>query len=144
MWLMGKITRTEPGERIPGVYGVENDVEYVYCDKCGSFSIEMKRRPRSSAHSLFAALGILISVSAAILILVGAILTHTWLLACLLIVPGFLALAAASPRSLLKCRRCGNESISDANVLHYPLDDRTIFDVPDSLIMARVVETRVL
>jgi hypothetical protein len=38
---MAKITVLKPGDRIPGVYSVERVFEYVICDLCNSFSIEI-------------------------------------------------------------------------------------------------------
>ena len=134
---MGKVIIIEPGEHIPGVYAIEIDVEYTYCDTCGSFSIEMKYHLRTPLETFASRIWIWISLFAIGWLVIAVLLTKSWFISCLVGIVGLILGLIGSPKSYLKCRKCGNEQITNENTRHFRGDDRSIIDVSDDLVIKR-------
>jgi hypothetical protein len=138
---MGKVRMTEPGDRIPGVYAVENVLDYTYCDKCGSFDIGIEHHEiRPATRILTVAIGLF---AVAGVFSVAVVFAFYWSSICLLGMIGLIALLILKPRKFLKCRKCGNEHITNSNVLRLQADDRSKLDVPEPVILKHPVETRI-
>lgn len=141
---MGKVIMVEPGGRIPGVYAIENNVEYTYCDRCGSFSIEIRSsHPQSKLESFLVKLGLWLIVASIIWFFAALAFKPSWIPGCFIGLVGIAAHVLGTPHTFLKCRKCGNEHISDANALQYKADDNSVLDVPDSEIIKRHINTTV-
>ena len=122
---MGKVTLTEPGSPIPGVYSVENVFEYTFCDKCGSFSIEQKTRPLSPILKSIRVIILILAVTATI---GAAIITKVWTVSCIIGVIGLLIFMLISPKSYLQCRKCGNETITDSPIIGPSIPKKDVDD----------------
>jgi hypothetical protein len=131
---MGKVLMME-SPHIPGVYAVETDVDYTYCDKCGSFSIEAKQHLQSKAKSVIANVGFWIFVISIVWFFVSLILKPSLTFWSLIGIIGVIAVLFGTPKTFLKCRKCGNEHITDSNVLHYQARDDSVVDAPDNEII---------
>jgi len=79
----------------------------------------------------------LIIVETPLLAVLAQILTHSWILFSVLLVVGLIIFISISQKNYLKCRKCGNEQISNANVLHYKDNDESMLDVPKELIVIK-------
>jgi hypothetical protein len=125
--IMGKVALTE-FVRIAGLYeSAENIFEYFYCDKCGSFDLESHTEPYTK-KMIGARIALAISIGA--FAAVGGIFTHNWIVSCVIGGFGWIAflIIAPKPGGFIRCRKCGNEHISNINILNYP-DDISILDV---------------
>lgn len=134
---MGKF-RTSEFHHVEGIYApVESVVDYTYCDKCGSFNIDIGYPKRAFDDPL--AIVILLSY-------VGAIVAGFWtrsLTICLGIgTMGLVAFVIFSWGKHSKCRECGNENITSENVLNYP-NAKMKIDVPENSIVKDFIETRI-
>jgi hypothetical protein len=135
--IMGKF-RTSEFHRVAGVYEpVESIVEYTYCDKCGSFNIDIGYPKRSFDDTL----AIVIPVAFVIAIAAG-ILTHSLVICGGIGLIGFVALLIYNWGKRSKCNVCGNEKITSDNVLNYPNAEMKI-DVPGEAIVKNFIENRV-
>lgn len=107
-----------------GDYAVETTY-CLYCDICGSFKVR-ERVP----HSVLK----LLSISVAIITLIYAISLFDDLYmartVCLLGMTLALYIFAGALSLGAKCHTCGNTHISKHNVLNYPVEDRSILDIP--------------
>jgi hypothetical protein len=133
--IMGKF-RTSEFHRVAGIYEpVESVVEYTYCDKCGSFNIDIGYPKRPFDNTL----AIVIPVSYVVAIVTG-LLTHS-LAACGEIgMIGLIAFLIYIWGKHAKCNTCGNENITSNNVLNYPSADMSI-DVPEESIIKHFIQT---
>jgi hypothetical protein len=109
---------------------------YVYCDKCGSFSIKEYRSIKSLAKiAIGFSLGVL--GAASIWFLPYSSRFFMALLGCLLIVfvafDLFITVAVFANEKKHRCRKCGNNEITDGNVLNYQEEDGSRVDVPEKL-----------
>jgi len=139
---MAKVRRTV-SSHIPGVYAVETDCEYVYCDRCGSFSVESCGRAQSRTRRALSAAGGLIIVGSIAWLIAGLALALAWPVGCLTGLVGAMLALSGAPAGYLRCRKCGSEVFSDTNSLNLSEDDRGPVDVPDDLVIKRCFETRV-
>ena len=139
---MGKVRMME-SSRIPGVYAVESDYEYTYCDDCGSFSIETVVFPSSSARKAVSIVGVLLVVSSIGWFLLAVEARTYWLSGCIAGAAGALALLASRPKATLRCRKCGAQDITNFNFRHYKECDESVVDVPINMILRRHLQTRV-
>jgi hypothetical protein len=122
--------------RIAGVYEpVESVVDYTYCDKCGSFNINMSYPKRRLDDALvFVILG---SYVAAITI---GLLLHSLAVCGGLGIIGVITFLIYTWGKHLRCNTCGNERITSKNVLKYTEDNLPI-DVPDDVIIKHFITT---
>lgn len=140
---MGKVIITKGGDPIPGVYAVENDIEYTYCDTCGSFSIDVAPHPRTRVEILAAKLWLWVTLLALGWLMIAILLAKDWSLACLFGFAGIAIGCVGVQKTYLRCRTCGNTHITDTNVRNYPGDDSTIIDVSEDLVLKRFIGGRV-
>jgi hypothetical protein len=139
--IMGKVRMSGDNQvRIPGIYEPIVDIfEYTYCDKCGSFSIEQRKRPYFKGLIAVRVIAIIFVVS---LVVSVRIVMDNWFNSCLtglIGLIGWIILIGIAPLGYLKCRKCGNEHITEANVLHYSFNDSSVLDVPDNLAMKQFI-----
>jgi len=109
---------------------------YLYCDKCGSFSIKEYRTIKTRAGIAFglslAALGCLavwyMPYSSFFMALLGcfviAFIAFDLIITYVIYVNGGVK---------HRCRKCGNTDVTDDNVLNYQEEDRSVVDVPERL-----------
>ena len=129
---MGKVRMSE-FHRIAGVYEpVESIVDYTYCDECGSFNLEYLVPLHTK---VLTAVEVLVVAA-----LLATIYLHNWTLCGAASLMGGLIAFLMTRGISLRCRKCGNKHITDANVLHYPSDAMSI-DVPDGCIIKRHIKT---
>ena len=130
--------------RIAGCYEpYESLYTYFYCDKCGSFSLESQTRiftNKQNRNLRTMAKGLII-VETPLLAVLAWILAHNWLLCSVIFVVGLILFIILGPENVretfLKCRKCGNEHITNSNVLHYKDNDESVIDVPKELMIIR-------
>ena len=139
---MGKVLMME-SPRIPGVYAVETDVDYTYCDKCGSFGVEVKQYPQAKLKALLATVGVWVFIASFLSFFLSLAVRFNWALSCLVGIVGVIAVAIGSPKTFRRCKKCGNEQITESNVLNYPEGDTNVVDVPDSEIIKHYHGSRV-
>jgi len=134
---MGKF-RTVEYHRVSGCYDyVESVVDYTYCDKCGSFNIDIgyPKRPLDDT------LTIVIPISYVAAIVIGLVTRNLAICGGIGMI-GLIALLILMWGKHAKCITCGNEKITSNNVLNYPSDDMRI-DVPEESIKKHFIETRI-
>lgn len=139
---MGKVRMIE-SPHIPGVYAVETDVDFVYCDVCGSFDLETRIGTVSAARFAMRIVG-----GGIIILSLFRFLTVTGngqelAVACVGAISGAIALLVSMPPGHLHCRRCGNERITDNNVLHYAENNDSVLDIPPDFIVKHYHGSRV-
>jgi hypothetical protein len=109
---------------------------YIYCDKCGSFSIKEFRSLKSVAKiAIGLSLGVLGVASLWYMrdsssLIVGSV---GCFLAAFLAFDLFITLAIFPSEKEHRCRHCGNTEITDKNILNYPVEDASKIDVPEWL-----------
>jgi hypothetical protein len=108
---------------------------YVYCNKCGSFSVEEYRSIKTWAEVtlgiLLAALG---GISVRFMVHFSEFMAFASCLVLVLIaLDMFFTYAIYANGGKCRCRKCGNAEITGGNVLNYPEEDRSLIDVPDYL-----------
>jgi hypothetical protein len=107
-------------------------VSFMYCDRCGSFSIKY--------HIALSKKILLVSASVVVLVAILHI-QPTWncVLAALACLPlALIVLPAIDWRNWLlgeQCRKCGNARITCENPLRYEPNDSSVVDVEERLIM---------
>lgn len=132
---MGKY-RTSEFHRVTGVYEpVESIVEYTYCDKCGSFNIDLgyPKRPFDDNLAIVTPVAYVIAIAALILTKSLALCGGIGLI-------GLVAFIIYGWGKHSKCNVCGNENITSNNILNYPNADMNI-DVPDGSIVKHYIST---
>lgn len=132
---MGRVRMTEYGSLLEFQETYEIDVIYTYCDKCGSFCIERKQYKQSEIKTLISTAGTWIFIVALAWLFLAALLKPSWIIASLIGIIGVIAMLWGVPKTSLKCSKCGNEHITDQNVLNLCGDDRSVIDAPDELII---------
>lgn len=133
--IMGKFITSE-FHRISGIYEpVESVVEYTYCDKCGSFNIDIGYPKRYFDDRL-----VIVIVSSYMLAIAIGLLTHSLAVCGGIGMIGLIALVIFSWGKHLRCNSCGNENITSDNVLNYPNADMKI-DVSDRSITKHFIKT---
>ena len=102
--------------------------KYVYCDKCGSFSITKRINFTRSVlvASLIITIPTLVAVSGSSLSNGMGCFFGILLFYVLFVLPHL-------HRHSHKCRKCRNKDIALENTLGYPLLDLSVLDVPDRL-----------
>jgi hypothetical protein len=125
--------------RITGIYEpVENVHAYVYCDECGSFALDYHIHPYTTKQKAIRNGAIIASPCLAIF---AWLIAHNWIICCVLAVFAGITFLGTTHGKYLKCKKCGNEHITDANVLHYSDNDESVFDVPNELIIKRFIHS---
>ena len=136
--IMGKVRMTERS----GVADIQESYDFVYdytyCDECGYFDVNISSKLPLAVDKALVVL-ILVSYIAAMGILV--FFTSEWHLSCLAGLIGVIAFFILGSTGHLKCRKCGNEHISSANVLNYAENDKSVIDVPVKSILKNHIET---
>jgi hypothetical protein len=119
--------------RVAGCYEpYENIYAFVYCDKCGSFSLESHTLPYTNTQIVVQATAIVGTL------LVSGIawwFTHSWILCAVATGIGGLIFMTHGRTTLLVCKKCGNEVITSANVRGYAANDASLLDVPDESVI---------
>ena len=129
---MGRVAMNIRNVGQDGGYPIDEATLYVYCDRCGSFDIRTKISTRKWIWIVTALLIVVLLVK----------VDKSWIMLCG--VGSLIALIALPWKDLLlsyKCRKCGNENITDNNVFHYPPYDKSIVDVPAELTQKRYADT---
>ena len=108
---------------------------YMYCDRCGSFSIKEYRALKTWAEVAF---GICLAVLGGIAIwymsdLHFLIAFAACFILIFIVLDLFIIYIIYERGSKYRCRKCGNIDITGDNVLNYPEEDRSVIDVPDRL-----------
>jgi hypothetical protein len=138
---MGKIRMKES----PHIGSPRVDVDYTYCDKCGSFSVEKKKYPQSDFKKFMGYVGALLACGVVISFLLSLLWKPTLTGASVCGFIGVISIVfvgiSLSTKSYLRCRKCGNKHITDDNVLGYKENDKTVIDVPGKFIIKLYVET---
>lgn len=137
---MGKVRITE-FYRIAGLYEpVENIYEYTYCDKCGSFDLELLFIPYTVPLILIRVAIVVVIVAAVIAV---GVLSHNWIVSCVASVIGWVIFIMIAPtkKSFLVCRKCGNDNITDTNVLNLD-DEMKLLDVQATSAIRRFIVSR--
>ena len=132
---MGKVRTTEY-LHITGIYEpAESIVDYTYCDKCGSFNIDLgyPHRPIDNA------LTIIIGLSFVTALVIG-LLTRSLAVCVGFGVVSFIAFLISDWGKHMRCNTCGNEKITSDNVLNFSGDNLNI-DVPDGAIVKNYIKT---
>ena len=125
--------------RVAGCYEpYENVYAYVYCDKCGSFSLESRTLPYTLTQKVIKATAIIGTLATSVITLW---LTHNWTLCLIPPVIGWLIFIGTIRGTYLKCKKCGNDEISSANVLHFAANDTNVLDVPDELVIKEYIHS---
>lgn len=133
--IMGKF-RTSEFHRVAGVYEpVESVVEYTYCDKCGSFNIDIGYPKRFFDDNLAIVIPVLYVVAIA-----TGLLTHSLAFCSGIGLIGLVAFLIYNWEKHSKCNACGNKNITSGNVLNYPNADMKI-DVPEDSIVKNFIST---
>lgn len=130
---MGKVAMESRRVGYDRGYPIVEATLYVYCDKCGSFNIKKHITLRKwILIALFLAVGVIAREELPPLI-------FCWILVVFFALPLW--------RDILisyKCRKCGNEHITDYNVLHHPPYDKSVVDVPDRYTQKRYIDDDVI
>jgi predicted nucleic-acid-binding Zn-ribbon protein len=134
--------------RIAGCYEpYESVYAYFYCDKCGSFSLETQTRLNANKQNknIQIMAKVLIIVETPLLAVLAWILAHNWILCSVIFVVGLILFIIFGPEyvqeKFLKCKKCGNEHITNSNVLHYAANDESVLDVPKELIVIKYIHS---
>ena len=139
---MGKVHMIE-SPLIPGVYAVETDVEYFYCDKCGSFDLESKDTPLAKPRVIIGTAGLAICVLSAVWFLIALVVRQSWFVSCIGGLLGMIAAFIGIPKTYVRCRKCGNREISDGNGRYFCEGDESVLDVPSERIIKRYHRSRI-
>jgi hypothetical protein len=108
---------------------------YVYCNKCGSFSVKEYKTARTWAE---VALGISLAILGGVALLFMFDLPD-WvgIIACFILVfivfDLFITYAIYANGNEYRCRKCNNTEMSLENVFNYQEEDKSVIDVPDDL-----------
>jgi hypothetical protein len=115
---------------LDGGYPVSEAILYVYCDKCGSFNVTTQITSTGGV--------VLLSIFA---VAAFFLFVDIQSLPCILVI-GLMSLFLPWKDILLgyECGNCGNQQITESNVLHYQPYDRTVVDVAEELVQKRYVE----
>jgi hypothetical protein len=125
--------------RVAGCYEpYENVYAYLYCDKCGSFALESHICLDTRTQVMVKALDVV-----GTLLITGSAwwLTHNWILCAVPIVIGLLIFVCIDRTTHLACKKCGNNNITDINVLNYQANDFSVLDIPDALVVKEYVHS---
>lgn len=108
--------------------------DYTYCDRCGSFGVEMSSRlPRW----LDKALMMVVFGSMGIFIL--GLATVSWQVMLAAVLAGLLSFIVVGASGFLKCKKCGNTQFTSRNVKRYAENDHSVIDVPGDAVMKQKV-----
>ncbi len=121
---------TKEWEDVGGIHPCATATLYVYCDKCGSFSIKSRIGNKKTFLIIVACMLIMTGVFAALQLRDGIY----WL--CLCIVICILVFRYLWGDVNYVCRKCGSVPTTDYNTLGYP-SDMGILDIPNQLTKKR-------
>ena len=116
--------------------------EYTYCDQCGSFDLGFASKLPRLADWLIT-LAILAAFTVAGVIL--AVLASQWYLGLPIGLFGLITLLFYKGKTTqLICHKCRNDRFSPVNVLHFTPNDFSVFDVPESKISKKHIESKIV
>lgn len=116
--------------------------EYTYCDQCGSFNLGFVTKLPRLADWLITIASLIGFTGAGVFL---AVLTAKWIVGLPIALFGLLTMLFYKGKTTqFLCHKCGNARFSPENVFKFTPNDFTVFDVPESKVFKKHIESKIV